>query len=207
MQGLIDTQQLINDFAKITRSIYMPGTDNWENDVHHSASVAFLAWQVHVSLNLNLDMAKVMKYALAHDIVEIYAGDVNAYASKQDREQKKVNEAKSLKRIEAETSHDFPELTAAIKDYEAKINDEARFVWSVDKIQALLQGGIDNNRPFYGQGITLDDVRNNHGTMINSIYEPLQDLYREVYDWFISNYYDKKVDQSSKPHNNRAARK
>lgn len=151
-------------------------------------------------------MAKVMKYALAHDIVEIYAGDVNAYASKEEREAKKINEAKSLKRIAAETKDSFASLSVAIKDYETKGNDEAKFVWSVDKMQALLQAGIDNHRPFYDQGIMLEDIEGNNCIMVDLIYEPLRELYAEIYKWFISTYDDKEVDRSNKPHNNKAPR-
>lgn len=207
MKELIYVQQLINDFEKVKRSIYMPSSNSQpENDVHHSASVAFLAWQIHDDLALNLDMAKILKYALAHDVVEIYAGDVNAFASAKDRAQKKLNEAKSLERIERETAGLFPDLAVIIKGYENRIDDEARFVWSVDKIQPLLQGNADQNRPFYESGITLNQVSEKYASMTADIYPPLRPLWLEASTWFISQYDDDKVNRSGKPLNNSAAR-
>ena len=207
MKELIYVQQLINDFEKVKRSIYMPSSNSQpENDVHHSASAAFLAWQIHDDLALNLDMAKILKYALAHDVVEIYAGDVNAFASAKDRAQKKLNEAKSLERIERETAGFFPDLAVIIKGYENRIDDEARFVWSVDKIQPLLQGNADQNRPFYESGITLNQVSEKYASMTADIYPPLRPLWLEASTWFISQYDDDKVNRSGKPLNNSAAR-
>ena len=43
MQDLIAVQKLINDFAKVKRSVYMPESDDYENDVHHSFGLALLA--------------------------------------------------------------------------------------------------------------------------------------------------------------------
>jgi len=199
---LLNVQKLVNDFSKIERSIYVPGLDTCENDLHHSTSVAFLAWQIYEDLNLKLDLGKILKYALAHDIVEIYAGDVNTYASPELRNEKKRREAESLTRLEKEIKTDFPDLAATMRDYEAQADDEALFVWSVDKMQSLIQGGLDNNRPFYEQGILSKRVHQIHGKKVEEVYPPIKNLYRKVFDWFVANYDDAKVSPSGKVRNN-----
>ncbi len=71
MKNTLRIQELVNDLARVKRHHYVAKTNERENDVHHSYSVAVLAWQIHDSLGLDLDMAKVMKYSLVHDTVEV----------------------------------------------------------------------------------------------------------------------------------------
>ncbi|MCL2451371.1 HD domain-containing protein [Candidatus Saccharibacteria bacterium] len=203
---LLNLQKLINDFSRIRRSVYMPGLDEDESDLHHSASVAFLAWQIYEDLNLDLDLGKILKYALAHDIVEIYAGDINAYASPELRAEKKRREAKSLARIEKEMKVDFPDLVAIMRDYEARSDDEALFVWSVDKMQVLIQGRLDYCRSYYEQGILLEQVRQVHGKQVENASPLVKDLYKQVFDWFVADYDETKAASNGKIRNNPPAR-
>ncbi len=186
-------QELINDFANIRRSHYIPGTDERESDIHHSFSVTALAWMIYDQLQLNLDIGKILKYATIHDIVEVYAGDVNAYASEQVREAKKTTEAKSLQRIEIEFAEVFPDMIDHMKQYELKRDDEALFVWIVDKIQALVQGKADNYRAFYEQGLRTEDVLRVHGAHAARIGSPLKEYYINILDEFLEEYDDEKV--------------
>lgn len=193
MHRLTSIQQLINDFSKVERSHYLPGTNEKESDILHSASVAMLAWQLYDNLHLDMNLARIMQYALAHDLVEVYAGDVNAYASAEKRIAKKKAEAKSLLKIKKETSDIFPNLGVVMKQYEERLDDESRFVWSVDKMQALIQGKIDNYRPFYEQGLSTADVRRVHGSHIELVHPSVKDLYIEIIEWFLNEYDDMAV--------------
>lgn len=108
IDSLGNVQKLINDFSEVKRSLYVAGKDEWGNDVLHSMSVAFLAWRIYDILALDIDLEKILKYAMIHDLVEIYAGDVNAYADPAAREKKKRSEAASLKRIAKDMAVIFP---------------------------------------------------------------------------------------------------
>lgn len=183
-------QKLINDFANVRRSHYIPGTEERESDIHHSFSVTALAWMIHDQLRLNLDIGKILKYATIHDLVEVYAGDVNAYASQKMREDKKAAEAISLRRIEAEVAEIFPDMVNRMKQYEQKADAEARFVWIVDKIQALVQGKADNYRAFYEQGLKQSDVLRVHGGHINVLESPMREYYADILAEFLEEYDD-----------------
>lgn len=183
-------QELVNDFAAVRRSHYIPGTNENESDIHHSFSVTMLAWMIHDKLDLMLDMARILQYTTIHDLVEVYAGDVNAYASEQVREHKKTAEAASLRRIESEFSDIFPDMVKYMKSYEEKNDDEARFVWIVDKIQALVQGKADDYRAFYEQGLTQANVRRVHGAHLAQLSSPVKEYYASILEDFLSEYDD-----------------
>lgn len=112
-----------------------------------------ICWQYYEQFGSGLDEAKIFKYSLVHDLVEIYAGDVNTYADEAALQQKVINEAAALERLTQEFAH-FPDLVEHLHGYEAKIDEESRFVWLCDKIQALTHGELDNWRAHIEIGIT-----------------------------------------------------
>jgi putative hydrolase of HD superfamily len=158
---LFDLQKMVIDLALIDRNHYLAGTDRRENDIEHSFTVALLCWYIHDRYHLELDIGKVLKYALSHDFVERYAGDVNTFASPKARQQKVEREAAALERLSEEFT-DFPDLVSSMNDYEEKQDDEALFVWTVDKMQQLIMGDLDNWRPYREISITFERFCDKH---------------------------------------------
>ena len=152
-QSIERLQRHANDLSQLSRNHYIPETETREDDVSHSYSVALLAWQLNSELGLGLDTKRVLQYALVHDFVEVYAGDVNTFASPEARRQKEIDEERALSRLRRDYV-DEPAFLAAISEYQAQANDETRFVWACDKIQALQQGLLDEWRCYYELGIT-----------------------------------------------------
>lgn len=144
---LFSLQQLVVDLCLIERKHYLPKTERHENDIEHSMSVALLCWYVYVKNKLDLDLVKIFQYALVHDFVERYAGDVSTFASDIERENKVNKEKESLKRLSSEFGS-FSEMIESMQAYELKEDEEARFVWTVDKMQQLILGDMDNWRPW-----------------------------------------------------------
>lgn len=123
---------LLERFQKVERMAYVPESDRKENDAEHSYKLAMIAWYLIEREKLPLDSALVLRYALVHDLVEAYAGDTVVW----DREAEKTKhdrEDRARRRIEEEFP-EFPSLHAFIVRYEAKADEEARFVYTLDKI-------------------------------------------------------------------------
>lgn len=152
---LFELQKMTIDLSLINRNHYLAGTERRENDIEHSFTVALLCWYIHDRYKINLDISRILKYALTHDFVERYAGDVNTYASDAARQQKVKDEAIALTRLSAEFSG-FPDLVTGMNNYESKQDEEALFVWTVDKMQQLLMGDLDNWRPYHEISITFE---------------------------------------------------
>jgi putative hydrolase of HD superfamily len=152
---LFELQKLTIDLALIDRNHHLAGTDRHENDIEHSMTVALLCWYIHDNYKLDLDIAKVLKYALSHDFVERYAGDTNTFASDQARQEKAIREAASLERLSTELEV-FKDLVTSMHSYETKQDDESLFVWTVDKMQQLVMGDLDNWRPFADLSISYE---------------------------------------------------
>lgn len=177
-----DLQTLMNQFASIERNHYRAGTERRENDAEHSLSVTYLAWYFYQSLRPPYDQTQIIKYALIHDLSEAYAGDVNAFASTEARAQKEINEARARRQLEEEFGLSFPEMVELLESYERREDPEARFVWSVDKLQAVMHGELDNWRPYTEIGITFEAFCEKYEEIIENIDPYIEPYFSEVYD-------------------------
>ena len=135
-----ELQTLVSNFAAIDRNHRTPETGRHENDAEHTYSVAMLAWYFYEqSEATNLDLGRIHRYALVHDLLEAIseAGDVNSFASPDERAAKEVAEDAALVEF-AEQFQQFPGMVEAAQRYHAQVDEEAVFVWTVDKLQALI---------------------------------------------------------------------
>ena len=131
------------------------GEDRYENDTEHSYQLAMLALYIVNSQKLDLNHELILKYALIHDLVEVYAGDTYIYSTDtKEINSKEEREKKAMRQLKREFP-EFPELHKIIKDYETKINKESRFIYSLDKIQPILNVYTDNGKTFKQEGVTL----------------------------------------------------
>jgi len=182
-------QQMVIDLSLINRNHYLAKTDRRGNDIEHSMTVVLLCWYLYEKLQPDLDLAKILKYAVCHDFVEQYAGDVSTFASTADRAAKVKNEAAALSRIKKEHSG-FPDLAETIARYELRADEESKFVWTVDKMQALIMGDMDNWRPYAEIGITYNMFINKFEDLSKNASQCGKDIFRELIEYSYSTYYD-----------------
>lgn len=98
-------------------------------------------------LPLNVDLS--LRYALVHDLVEVYAGDSFALdpvqvAAKADKE------AAAIQSLENNPL--TSDLAKSIQEYESLANEEAKFIYSLDKLMPAF--GV-----LYGNGSIWKDHR------------------------------------------------
>jgi 5'-deoxynucleotidase YfbR-like HD superfamily hydrolase len=183
-------QRLVADMAQVERNHRMLGTERQENVVEHSFGVAMLCWRIHSALGLELDLSKILKYAMVHDFPERgIAKDTNAFGSPAERATKKAREDAELARILAEFD-DFKDFTTTLTDYQTIADEEARFVWTVDKIQALVHGEMDDWHPYITCGADYDAYCAKGAEWLTQCSPPLYDLLAETIEHGRQFYYD-----------------
>lgn len=136
IEGLIKFQDFLHEFQRIERVVDVPGRDAPENDVEHSFHLAMAAWYLADDFP-ELDRDKLIRYALIHDIVEVHAGDTFFVGPEEEQATKADREHAALKKI-SEDWREFPELAATVEEYELKQNDEAQFIYALDKIMPII---------------------------------------------------------------------
>jgi len=156
---ILQFSAFLDKFRKIERTVRVNGSDRNENDMEHSYMLALLAWYICSSAKLDLDLEKIIRYALVHDLVEIYSGDTDFYhATKEQKESKHAREQAAMERITKE----FPEFTEfheLYSAYENRADKEAKFVYALDKVQPVLMIYLDGGRTWNERNITLDMIK------------------------------------------------
>jgi len=153
---LIDLQKLLLRFGSIKRFAYLPdGTK--ENDVEHSYSLAMSGWFL-AQYFPELDRDKVIRTALAHDLVEVHAGDTFVFADEQAKAGKKDREHLALQQLKKDWP-DFPELFKEIQEYEDLSTPEAKFVYALDKLMPAIINYLSAGRVWHEHNITFETFR------------------------------------------------
>lgn len=182
-------QQMIVDLSLIDRNHYLAKTERRENDIEHSMTVAVLCWYIHDRYAIDLDIAKILKYAITHDFVERYAGDVNTFASADERKAKVQREQESLDRLSDEFS-EFNDMISSMQNYELKQDEESLFVWTVDKMQGLIMGDLDGWRPYAEIGITFDQFTAKYKELSENSSKYCREIFEGLIEYCTSTYYD-----------------
>jgi putative hydrolase of HD superfamily len=155
LSDVLEFSKLLNSFARVERVCYKPQSDIRENDVEHSYQLAMLAWYIAGNCSLSLDKDLVLRYALIHDIVEVYAGDTFIYSKNQDDHDSKKEREESARLRILEEFPSFQDLHTTIVEYEKREDNESRFVYVLDKIHPVIQIYLDEGRMWHEQEVTL----------------------------------------------------
>lgn len=158
LQDLEKFITLLHQVQKTKRLAFRPGETECSNTAEHTFELALMCWYIAKTEELNLDHEKILKYALAHDLIEAYAGDTPAYDI-EGQKTKEVREHAALKRIRLEFP-EFPELIAIIEEYELKLTPESLFVYATDKLIDPLGASCDVEISHFKQNnITYHNLR------------------------------------------------
>lgn len=130
----ISISQLTDDFAGIERIPRYSGGAR-ENDVEHSFMLAIAAPEIATQLGLDLDIDKVRRFSLVHDLLEVKVGDVATFdLSPQQLAEKERREHLAQKELLQELPSGIAE---DLEVYEQQDTREAVFVRMVDKLLPL----------------------------------------------------------------------
>jgi len=148
---------------KFRKGWLIHGIKNSESTAEHIFRMAIIAWVL--GKNKKLNMEKVIKIALIHDLCEVYAPDMTPYDPLLPKDRKKAMEILkkwpkftpslkikkyknkykiellALKRLVSRLPlHLRKEILNLWLEFEKGLTKEGRFVKQVDKVENLLQG-------------------------------------------------------------------
>jgi putative hydrolase of HD superfamily len=129
----------IDHLKQILRRTRVMGGERRENSAEHSWHIAVIALVLAEYAAEAVDVGKVIKMLLVHDIVEIDAGDTFAYdvAGYQDKDERERTAADRLfGLLPQEQEH---ELRGLWEEFEAQETPDARFANMADRLMPVLQ--------------------------------------------------------------------
>ena len=149
--------------------VKVAGKKSAESDAEHSYQLAMFVWYLNEIHHNGLDADLLIKYALVHDLVEVYAGDTDSLISSSLISTKAFREKRALVKLEKELK-DFPEILNIIHDYEGRINPESRFVYVVDKLIPFINAYFAKQNDYYQKNkITYSSLRAHKEFKIRSV--------------------------------------
>ncbi len=146
LQKQMDFILEIDKLKKITRQSYISDASRFENDTEHSWHLAMMCMILSEYANEEVDMLRVMKMVLIHDIIEIDAGDTYAYddaanATKRQREEKAADRIFNI--LPADQAAEMRELW---EEFEESKTNEALFAHTLDNLQPLMLNDATNGK-------------------------------------------------------------
>jgi putative hydrolases of HD superfamily len=150
-----------------------------ENDAEHMWHLALLVLVLAEHSKEPIDVLRVLKMVLVHDIVEIDAGDVFVY-DVEARQAKEAKEREAADRIYGLLPDDQrDELRAVWEEFEERRTPESRFAAAVDRLQPLLLNTTNGGTVWKQHGITAErvlEVNRPIGDMAPDLWERAQEL-------------------------------
>lgn len=153
--------KLIDQAKYVKRVVHLQKERVMEDDAQHSWHVAMMVWLFSQSFEEEVNLERAIKMALAHDLVEIYAGDVFFYDSvgRKDKKKKERKAAKKLFNLLPDKLQ--KELLDLWEEYEQKSTPEAKFVQAMDKIHPIIQLVLVKGKTWQKKKITEKILREN----------------------------------------------
>ena len=158
LQRQMDFITEIDRAKEVFRQTYLASGQRRENDAEHSWHLAMMAFLLAEYANTPVDVLKVIKMVLVHDLVEIDAGDTYAYDTK-GNETKRSRELAAADRLFNILPKDqAAQLRALWDEFEAQESAEARFAHTLDKCQPVLLNDASGGRSWREHGVRRQQI-------------------------------------------------
>ncbi len=161
----------------INRRSYISGGERLENSAEHSWHLAMACWNIAEHFHLNVDMAKLLQYALVHDLGEVDAGDTFLYST----ERKTANEAERqcVKRFSEHKGNHIQNLLSVWDEQEFGDSTEAKLMKAVDRLLPFLLNIAAQGKTWKLHQIKTSQVKKAHAF--------IADDFPELHQWLSEN--------------------
>ncbi|MEG0014240.1 MAG: HD domain-containing protein [Cellulosilyticaceae bacterium] len=166
----------IDKVKNIFRMTYVADGSRHENDAEHSWHMGIMAFLFAEYVGHQVNVSKVIKMVLIHDLVEIYAGDTFAfdekgYEDKEEREQEAADKIFGM--LPKEQGLEFHELW---EEFEAGETEEAKYGNMLDRMQPLLLNYATQGGSWKEHGISAEKVYNRNEITLKEGPQELRNL-------------------------------
>jgi len=141
------------------RQTLIAGKSREENSAEHSWHFALMAMTLFEYCAIpNVCLDRVIKMAIVHDLVELYAGDTPAFADTipDDKVAQEKEAADKLFALLPEAQ--AAEYRALWEEFEEMLTPDARYAAAVDRFQPLLSNYITDGHSWIKFNVTADRV-------------------------------------------------
>ncbi|MCL1786489.1 MAG: HD domain-containing protein [Defluviitaleaceae bacterium] len=138
LQNQLKFLAIADDMKQVFRQSTLIDGSRYENDAEHSWHFALMAMTLFEHCGLaGVDIDRVLRMAIVHDLVEIYAGDtpaqdITANIGKEDREREAADKLFAL--LPDAQAHEYRQLW---EEFDAMETPDAVYASAVDRFQSF----------------------------------------------------------------------
>jgi putative hydrolase of HD superfamily len=148
----------VDRLKTVLRRTLLTDRSRQENSAEHSWHIALMAVVLAEHAAEEVDVGRVVRMLLVHDVVEIDAGDTYVYdavatADKVEREERAAERLFGM--LPADQA---AEVRALWDEFEGRATPEARFAHAVDRLQPILHNFATEGVAWRRHGVTADRV-------------------------------------------------
>ena len=148
----------IDKEKKIGRQTYLSDGSRKENDAEHAWHMAIMVLLLSEYSNEKIDVLRTVSMVLAHDLVEVYAGDTYAFDEK-GKETQRERELEAADILFGLLPEDQGIKFRALWDeFEAWETSESKFAHAMDNFQPLMLNAATGGKSWQEHGIHLSQV-------------------------------------------------
>ncbi|MEP6900588.1 MAG: HD domain-containing protein [Actinomycetota bacterium] len=142
----------------IQRKVKPLGLDRYENSAEHSWQISLLALVLSKFADESVNIEKVIKMLLVHDIGEIDADDVFFFddAGRLDAKEKELAAMKRIFGILPDEK--AAELFALWNEFENGTSHEAKYARAIDRAMPVLQNLYNNKQSWTENNVTKEQI-------------------------------------------------
>ena len=148
----------IDRLKSVLRQSYLIDNDRHENSAEHSWHLAVAAMVLAEHTKERIDVSKVIRLVLVHDLVEIDAGDTFIY-DEAGNVGKAAREQKAAKRLFGLLPEDQGQTFMALwREFEDRQTPEAKFAFALDRLMPILHNVFTQGGSWKEHGIRREQA-------------------------------------------------
>ena len=144
--------------TRATRPLGDAGRDRFENSAEHSWQITLFARALAPHAGPGLDIDRVVKMLLVHDIGEIDTGDTIVYAQTNHAEKSAAERAAVERIFGLLPEPQRAEFLALWQEFEDAVTPESRFAHAADRAMPALLNLANHGQSWRDHGITYERV-------------------------------------------------
>jgi putative hydrolase of HD superfamily len=148
----------IDKLKSIIRQSYLLAGTRQENSAEHSWHVALMAMLLAEYADQSVDLLRILKMLLIHDIIEIDAGDTYCYDEAEALNQSSRENVAAERLFGLLPQDQKVELRELWGEFEARSTPEAKFAATIDRLMPLFHNYHTEGRSWREHGIKKDQV-------------------------------------------------
>lgn len=145
IKNVISFHKKAEKLKTTTRHSWLTDSSRQESVAEHSWMLGLLAMILSDKIDSKIDLLKVLKMVIVHDLAESVTGDIPSHEISARQTNKYESEKKALASVvESLPPEKAEEILALWEEFEKKETPEAKFGNALDKIEAVMQHNLSD---------------------------------------------------------------